>query len=743
MKNLSIKSQSFISVGFVLTMLVVLAAVGYFSTVNIGGIFTDYRDTARQTVQVKQLVSDLYETRMASFRYRINPQDASTQSVADNVETLGAELLAVREAYLEDPETLATLDESIRKAEEYKTAFIKMTQLQSQRDAKVESVTALGKSTRETVTAMIAAALNDGDLASVARLTSTQENLLLGRLYFEKYLLANSQPLLDSARANLNAAIDSASALKGRLIRGVDPQSIASVSENISRYVSLVGEIEAIISERNSIRDEVLDVNGPAMQQAFNEIEQGALAVQDTLGPQGAATVTTTKSFMLIFSVFALIAGAVVSVFISNRLSRSISDMAGIMDRLAGGDFEAEIPNTDSKNEIGTMARALLNFKESGLDRIRLETESESNARMSEQERREREARKAEETKQLNRAVTLLGEGMSRLADGDLTVNIDEAFMDTVDQLRLNFNTAVEKLQTTLSEVRINSNSIDASSNEMREAVDELSRRTEQQAASLEETSAALDQITVTVRDTSARSTEAAEMSNTARTSTEESSKVVAEAVDAMGRIEKASSEISNIINVIDEIAFQTNLLALNAGVEAARAGEAGKGFAVVAQEVRELAQRSASAAKDIKELITKSGDEVDKGVELVQATGKALQQITGHVNQISAHIDSIATAGKEQSTGLQEINAAVNQMDQATQQNAAMVEEANAVTQKMSGDVAELNRQINQFVLKQNAAATSHPGAERPAPVAKPVKRNGPVAVGNAALKVEEWEAF
>jgi methyl-accepting chemotaxis protein len=171
-----------------------------------------------------------------------------------------------------------------------------------------------------------------------------------------------------------------------------------------------------------------------------------------------------------------------------------------------------------------------------------------------------------------------------------------------------------------------------------------------------------------------------------------------------MSKIENASAEISQIINVIDEIAFQTNLLALNAGVEAARAGEAGKGFAVVAQEVRELAQRSAGAAKDIKSLIHRSGEEVQSGVKLVTATGDALMLIEGHVVKINDLVHSIATTSREQSTGLAEVNTAVNQMDQMTQQNAAMVEESTAGTNRLDDEVTTLARLVSRFKLDKNA---------------------------------------
>src|SRR6202041_3236762 len=210
-------------------------------------------------------------------------------------------------------------------------------------------------------------------------------------------------------------------------------------------------------------------------------------------------------------------------------------------------------------------------------------------------------------------------------------------------------------------------------STEISQASDNLSRRTEQQAASLEETAAALDEITATVRKTAEGAGQARDAVGSARADAERSSIVVRDAVSAMGQIERSAQQISQIIGVIDEIAFQTNLLALNAGVEAARAGDAGRGFAVVATEVRALAQRSADAAKEIKALISTSGQQVATGVKLVSETGQALGRIAVQVTQLNGLVAELAASAKEQSTGLGEGNSGGNQMDQGTQQNAAM----------------------------------------------------------------------
>ncbi|MFY8100076.1 MAG: methyl-accepting chemotaxis protein, partial [Allorhizobium sp.] len=256
------------------------------------------------------------------------------------------------------------------------------------------------------------------------------------------------------------------------------------------------------------------------------------------------------------------------------------------------------------------------------------------------------------------------------------------------------------------SSIKTASLAVENGAGELASQAEQLAKRTEQQAASLEETAAALDEVASTVETSSKGADHAGRMVNEAKTEARESAEVVRRAIGAMDRIQSSSSQIGQIIGVIDEIAFQTNLLALNAGVEAARAGEAGKGFAVVAQEVRELAQRSANAAKEIKQLVATSNAEVAGGVSLVNETGTALLKIEERIGNIAETIVAIASSYREQSSGLKEINHAINDMDQATQRNAAMVEETSAACHDL----------LNQSRLLQEAAGRFSLAADHPA---------------------------
>ncbi|MBO9135861.1 CHASE3 domain-containing protein [Rhizobium sp. B230/85] len=440
---------------------------------------------------------------------------------------------------------------------------------------------------------------------------------------------------------------------------------------------------------------------------------------------------------------------AVIGMYLLNLgLVRPVSGINATMTRIANGETGVVVPGIGRKDEIGQMAAAVGVFQENAIERIRLAQDADTNRSLTEQERRKSGEAERIKAESMAEATSGLGEGLKHFASGDLTFQLASKFAPEFESLREDFNAAVQQLAETLRAVAQATSGIDTGSREVSVSADDLSKRTEQQAASLEETAAALDQITVNVSNSSKRAEEARQIAMLANESAAQSGKVVANAVEAMQKIEQSSNEISNIIGVIDEIAFQTNLLALNAGVEAARAGEAGKGFAVVAQEVRELAQRSAKAAKEIKDLIRNSSTDVQSGVKLVSDTGNALRTIEGYIVTVNQHMDSIATSAREQSVGLGEVNTAVNQMDQVTQQNAAMVEETSAAGATLASESGKLRELISQFQLGSTSGHAPRAMAAAPThrPVPSPARRlAGQVSKafsGNAAVK-ESWEEF
>ena len=478
---------------------------------------------------------------------------------------------------------------------------------------------------------------------------------------------------------------------------------------------------------------EIIEINRASGVQVRQEADESAtLAMRLSLAA-------------VILAALMALGAAIVSVV---RVVRPISTITGSMRTLAAGDAETAIPFADRRDEIGEMAEAVSVFRDNAIERAVLERQAEESRSLSETERMRREEQKAREAAEVQFAVERLAGGLQKLSDGDLAVELGERFAEHLDPLRVNFNHSVERLRDAMQAVGDNARAMDAGASEMLAAADDLSKRTEQQAASVEETAAALEQVTTAVKDSAVRAEEAGALVGRTRVGAERSGEVVRRAVDAMHAIEKSSSEISNIIGVIDEIAFQTNLLALNAGVEAARAGEAGKGFAVVAQEVRELAQRSASAAKEIKGLINTSGEQVRNGVALVGETGKALEAIVREVQEINQNVTAIVTSAREQSTGLAEINMAVNQMDQGTQKNAAMVEQSTAASHGLAQQATALMQLLGQFRLGEDAPRMVAPRMAQAdsRPQASPARALGRKIAsafkGNTAVAAE-WSEF
>ena len=365
------------------------------------------------------------------------------------------------------------------------------------------------------------------------------------------------------------------------------------------------------------------------------------------------------------------------------------------------------------------------------------------------------------------KVVEALRQALQRLSNGDLSTRIQSEFSAEYDALRTDFNSAIASLDAAVVTIVDTAATILGEAGNISGAADELSLRTEQQAATLEQTAAAISQLTASVASAAEGARQANDVVENARQNAADSGAVVQKAVEAMGKIEHSSDQISRIIGVIDDIAFQTNLLALNAGVEAARAGDAGRGFAVVASEVRGLAQRSSDAAREITKLISTSGEHVKKGVALVGQAGEALSQIVDSVGGIAGHVSGIATSAKEQSTGLDEINIAMNRLDQVTQKNVAMFEETTAASHTMTSEAHSLVEVTKRFKTTTKPSARkntseyldtkSEPSVARMSAPKKSLRPSRPVAPqsvggnqaisGNLAAAIipdqDDWEEF
>ena len=371
------------------------------------------------------------------------------------------------------------------------------------------------------------------------------------------------------------------------------------------------------------------------------------------------------------------------TVFVKARLRRPDGQTA-----LIDGSFA---PVTDRKGRL--MAVFFMGTDITESDRARQAAESDR----EQLERHQREV------------VDALSVALRKIREGDLTARLDHAFAEEYEGLRTDFNSALESLCGLVGSVSEMAGNVRKEASEISSSAESLSQRTERSAATLEQTAAALEQLTSSVSSAADGAERANGIVSDARSHAVQSGEVVREAVSAMSEIEESAGRIAKIIDVIEDIAFQTNLLALNAGVEAARAGEAGRGFAVVASEVRALAQRSSDAAREINDLITSSGTQVQRGVELVNRAGTALEQIVSSVAEISDLVAGIAASSKEQSTGVSEINTAVNQLDQSTQQNAAMFEETTAASHALTQLAEDLGGTVARF-------STGQVGGERPA---------------------------
>jgi methyl-accepting chemotaxis protein len=594
------------------------------------------------------------------------------------------------------------------------------------------------------------------DMAASLKLAAVSERITAAHLQIYQLLTNQAGGMAASdAPAKLQALMAEVDAIKAELdklkadLPTAEQKRFAELSKDLTDYrggIEVVGSMMGVDFATAVGFVQPFEEHYGRMTRTLDEATRSVQSAANQRAKDSAAKAEVMGQITMAGALLTLVAVAGLSLAVILGVRRGISAIAGATETLAAGDHTVDVAKLARGDELGSIVKGLGVFKENQLRLAAMRDEQEAMQARERAMREEVERERAKTQEAQAAVVNALADGLSRLSDGDLTHRLSKPFTSEYEQLRADFNGAVEKLQGAMQIIANNASQIGSGADEIAGASDDLSRRTEQQAASLEETAAALDEITATVRKSAEGAKTARQAVQTAKSGAAEGGDVVRQAVTAMGEIETSSQQIGNIIGVIDEIAFQTNLLALNAGVEAARAGDAGKGFAVVASEVRALAQRSADAAKEIKALISASTQQVGAGVQLVGRTGQALQQIVSQVETIDALVSEIAASAQEQATGLAEVNSAVNQMDQVTQQNAAMVEQSTAATHALRGEASELRRLIGEFRTGAPAAPQVAPAGRNAKPAASQPRKlvaRLQQTYGSAAPKMDEWEEF
>ena len=522
---------------------------------------------------------------------------------------------------------------------------------------------------------------------------------------------------------------------------------------------------------------------GPSLYELFSGLSAKAHKSQNELGPRIAEQEALQLVIIAIISGIGLLIGIALAIVTGRWLNGTFSRLTGTMGRLTDGNYDIIIEGTQVQNELGEMARALETFRMNGIN-VQL-AEEEKQARANDM------ATRAGMMDQFQKAFdnvierAMAGDFSGRLAThfGDAEIDrisgnldgmmssieeaLDEAervlsamaradlrdrmlgeYSGAFAQLKQSTNSVADKLESITQQLRETSGALKQATGEILAGANDLSERTTRQASTIQETASAMDQLATTVTLNAERAREASNNAVRMTDIAEASSNVMSQATDAMGRISSSSAKISNIIGLIDDIAFQTNLLALNASVEAARAGEAGKGFAVVAVEVRRLAQNAAQASSDVKQLIEQSSDEVRGGSKLVSDVAGRLSDIIDGVKSSADLMEHIARDSESQASGIAEVNVAVRQMDEMTQHNAALVEEMNAAIEQTEGQAGRVDSIVETFTLRDGNAEKLTAAASRP--VAAPAGARGLIkSVQKAARSyfggaaAEDWNEF
>lgn len=665
--KISLAKKLSIGFGVVLVLLSVVGLIAFTSLENATEGFGHYREMARDTNLSGRVQANMLMVRMNVKDFLITGSDKDKQQFDDYFKKTEG-FMAEAHKEINDPERAKIIDEVGDKLEQYNSAFIQVEDLIAERNRLVNGVlVAVGPQTEKNLTGILTSANADGDMVAAYGASLATRNLLLARLYAEKFLNTNAESAAARVRKEFADMSKELNVLDSELQNPTRRAHLAEAIKGMDAYLAAFEKIVVAIETRNGIISGKLDKIGPEIAKGVEDVKLAIKAVQDRLGPELQAANNKAVTLIISLSAIAILLGVGIAVVITRAVLRQMggepSMVVEIAKKVAEGDLDMDLP---SRGEAATSLYAA----------TRLMVE------------------KLKEKAHLTQAI----------AQGDLTQNVELA--SDRDVLGKALQQMVGNLSEILGSVQVSGEQIASGSGQVADASQSLSQGATEQASSLEEMSSSVTQLASQTKGNAENANQASQLSNDTKGVAEKGNHQMTEMVSAMDEINQASQSISKIIKVIDEIAFQTNLLALNAAVEAARAGQHGKGFAVVAEEVRNLAARSAKAAEETSELIESSVEKTVRGMNSATSTASALGEIVNGVTKVTDLIGEIAAASNEQAEGISQISTGLSQIDQVTQQNTASAEESAAAAEELSGQAAQMREMLKRFTLKNQTSS-------------------------------------